>query len=54
MDAVESPAYGPMEFESHDRPDAVEELTDTFGEAEELLSAEFEDVIDDDVERGFY
>jgi hypothetical protein len=54
MDAVDSPAYGPMEFESQDRPEAMDELTDTFEEAEALLDAEFEDVVDDDVERGFY
>lgn len=54
MDALESPAYGPMEFDHHDRPEAVEELTETFADAEELLDAEFEDIIDEDVERGFY
>jgi hypothetical protein len=30
------------------------DLTDTFDEAERLLDAEFEDVVDEDVERGFY
>jgi hypothetical protein len=54
MDAVDSPAYGPMEFDQHDRPDTMDELTDTFDEAEELLDKEFEDVVDEDVERGFY
>lgn len=54
MDALESPAYGPMEFDHHDRPEPVDELTELFEEAEELLDAEFEDVIDEDVERGFY
>ncbi len=54
MDALESPAYGPMEFDHHDRPEAVDELTETFADAEELLDAEFEDIIDEDVERGFY
>ena len=54
MDAMDSPAYGPMEFESRDRPAAMDDLTDTFEEAEELLEAEFEDVVDDEVERGFY
>jgi hypothetical protein len=54
MDALESPAYGPMDFEQHDRPETLDELTGTFEEAEELLDAEFEDVIDEDVERGFY
>ncbi|EMA02009.1 hypothetical protein ACODNH_18340 [Haloarcula sp. NS06] len=54
MDAMDSPAYGPMEFDHHDRPDQMTELTETFEEAEELLDAEFEDVIEEDVERGFY
>ena len=54
MNALDSPAYGPMEFDHTDRPDRMDDLTDTFEEAEELLDAEFEDVIDEDVERGFY
>jgi len=54
MDALESPAYGPMEFEDTDRPDPMADLTDTFEEAEKLLDKEFEDVIDESVERGFY
>jgi hypothetical protein len=54
MDALDSPAYGPMEFDQHDRPDALDDLTDTFADAEHLLEKEFEDVIDEDVERGFY
>jgi len=54
MDAVDSPAYGQMEFDQHDRPDTMADLTDTFDEAEELLDKEFEDVVDEDVERGFY
>jgi hypothetical protein len=53
MDALESPAYGPMDFEGHGRPEGLEELTDTFEEAEDLLEAEFEDVVDEDVTRGF-
>jgi len=54
MDALDSPAYGPMEFETTDRPEALDELTDTFEEAQELLGAEFEDVVSEDVKRGFY
>jgi len=54
MDALESPAYGPMDFDQYDRPESMDELTDTFEEAEELLDKEFEEVIDEDVERGFY
>jgi hypothetical protein len=54
MDAVESPAYGPMEFDNYDRPESMDELTDTFEEAEELLETEFEDIVDEDVRRGFH
>ncbi|MFB6307875.1 MAG: hypothetical protein ABEH35_00960 [Haloarculaceae archaeon] len=54
MDALDAPAYGPMEFESTDRPDSMSEFTETFEEAEQLLDKEFEDVIEEDVERGFY
>ncbi len=54
MGALDSPAYGPMEFDQTDRPEQMEQLTETFEEAEELLDKEFEDIIDEDVERGFY
>lgn len=54
MEALDSPAYGPMEYDMTDRPDGMDDLTDTFEEAEELLDKEFEDVIDEDVDRGFY
>lgn len=54
MDALESPAYGPMEFDHHGRPESMDDLTETFEEAEDLLETEFEDIIDEDVERGFY
>ncbi|MFW5949855.1 MAG: hypothetical protein ACOCR6_00680 [archaeon] len=54
MDALDSPAYGPMEFDHYGRPDRMDEFTNTFEEAEELLDAEFEDLIDETVDRGFY
>jgi hypothetical protein len=54
MDAVDSPAYGPMEFDGYDRPDRIDQLSETFEEAEELLTTEFEDIVDENVERGFY
>lgn len=54
MDAVESPAFGPMEYDQYDRPDELEDLAERFEEAEELLSTELEDLIEDDeVDRGF-
>ncbi|EMA66826.1 hypothetical protein C461_09956 [Halorubrum aidingense JCM 13560] len=55
MTAVDAPAFGPMEYAFDGRPDELDELSDTFDEAEELLSAELEDLIDqDDVDRGFH
>jgi len=54
MDALNSPAYGPMEFDFDDRPEQMSDLTETFEEADGLLDKEFEDVISEDVKRGFY
>ncbi|MFB6155057.1 MAG: hypothetical protein ABEJ22_04115 [Haloferacaceae archaeon] len=55
MEAVDSPAFGPMEFELADRPDRLDDLATTFEEAEELLDAELEDLVEEDeVDRGFY
>ncbi|GGL24169.1 hypothetical protein GCM10009037_04600 [Halarchaeum grantii] len=54
MDVVESPAFGPIEYDSHGRPDELDDLSETFEEAEELLNAELDDLIeDDDVGKGF-
>ena len=54
MAVLESPAYGPMEFDHRERPDALAEMTDSFEEAERLLDAELDDLIDEDgVGRGF-
>jgi hypothetical protein len=54
MDALDAPAFGPMAYEFDDRPDELDELADTFEEAEELLSAELDDLVaDDGVGRGF-
>jgi hypothetical protein len=54
MDALDSPAFGPMDYEFDDRPDALEELSDTFEEAEALLDAELDELVDEDeVGRGF-
>ena len=54
LDAMDSPAYGPMEYDQYGRPDRLDELSDTFDEAQQLLETEFEDVVHEDVERGFY
>jgi len=55
MDALDAPAFGPMDYEFDGRPDELDDLTDTFEEAEELLGAELDDLIEgDDVDRGFH
>lgn len=55
MRTVDSPAYGPMEHDQYGRPDSLDELSDTFAEAQELLDAELDDLIDaDGTDRGFH
>jgi len=54
MDVLDSPAFGPMEFDGYGRPDELDELGATFEDAEAALETEFEDVVSDDgVGRGF-
>lgn len=54
MSAMDSPAYGPMEYDQYGRPDALEDLSSTFEEAEEVLDTELDDLIDETgVDRGF-
>ncbi|MDY6819555.1 MAG: hypothetical protein SVG88_12920 [Halobacteriales archaeon] len=54
MEALDSPAYGPIEHDQTDRPEPLDDLSNTFEEAEELLETEFEDLVEDDgVGRGF-
>jgi hypothetical protein len=55
MGALDSPAYGPMEYDQFDRPERLDDLSTTFEEAEELLDTELDDLVDDDgVGRGFH
>jgi hypothetical protein len=54
MEAMDSPAFGPMDHDQYGRPEGMDGLSDTFEEAEELLEAEFDDIISDDgVGRSF-
>ncbi len=54
MEAVDSPAFGPMEYEMSDRPEQLDELSETFEAADDLLSKELDELIDrDGVSRGF-
>jgi len=54
MDALDSPAFGPMDYDPYDRPEPVEGLAEEFPDAEELLDAELDDLVDEDeVGRGF-
>jgi hypothetical protein len=55
MDAMDSPAFGPIEHDQYGQPEPLEELGDTFADAEELLSKELDDLVEeDDVGRGFH
>jgi len=54
MDAMDSPAFGPMQYDQYGRPDELDDLSDTFEEAEELLTEELDELIDrDEVGKGF-
>jgi hypothetical protein len=54
MEATDSPAFGPMEYDMTGRPEGLDGLSERFEEAEELLSAELDDLVEaDDVDRGF-
>ena len=54
MEAIESPAFGPLSFEPQRRPEPIQSLSGTFDEAEHVLNAELDDLIDEDeVSRGF-
>ncbi|RDZ44131.1 hypothetical protein C5B91_11400 [Haloferax sp. Atlit-10N] len=54
MEALESPAFGPMDYEFDARPDRLDDLADEFADADELLSTDLDDLIESDgVDRGF-
>ncbi len=54
MGAVESPAFGPMEYDGYGRPENLDRLAEGFEEADGLLNAELDELIDgDEVGRGF-
>ncbi|MFQ3318100.1 MAG: hypothetical protein ACI8UR_002371 [Natronomonas sp.] len=54
MEALDSPAFGPMEHDMYDRPDRLDDLSETFEEADDLLTKELDDLIEEsDVGRGF-
>lgn len=55
METLESPAFGPIDYEFDGRPESLDNLSGTFEEAERLLEAEFEDLVDaEGVDRGFH
>ncbi|MFB6090977.1 MAG: hypothetical protein ABEJ97_07955 [Halobellus sp.] len=54
MDALDSPAFGPMDYEFDGRPDRLDRLREEFEDAEELLSKDLDDLVEEDgVGRGF-
>jgi hypothetical protein len=55
METLESPAFGPMEYDQYGRPEEMADLSEEFTDAEELLESELDDLIEeDDVGRGFH
>lgn len=54
MDAMDSPAYGPIDFDQYDQPESLSSLTESFEDAQSVLDAELDDLIESDgVGRGF-
>lgn len=54
MGAIDSPAFGPLDYDQTSRPSGLDGLGNTFDEAEQLLDTELEDLIgDDEIDRGF-
>jgi hypothetical protein len=54
MEALDSPAFGPMRYEFDDRPDELDDLAAEFPEAEQLLTSELDELVQaDGVDRGF-
>ena len=54
MGALDSPAYGPMDYDGYDRPEKLDSLSTEFEEAERLLNAELDDLVDaDETNKGF-
>jgi len=54
MEAIDSPAYGSMEYDQYDRPAVLNELSTTFGDAEDVLNSELDELIEtDSIDRGF-
>jgi AcrR family transcriptional regulator len=54
MDALDSPAFGPMRYELSERPDELDGLAEQFPDAERLLTEELDDLVrEDGIDRGF-
>lgn len=54
MDAVDSPAFGPMDYDLGGRPEPLSALAEEFTDAEELLASDLDDLVEESgVDRGF-
>jgi hypothetical protein len=54
METLDSPAFGPMQYDQYDRPEELDDLATTFEDAEEVLDAELDDLVEtDEVDKGF-
>ena len=55
MQALESPAYGPMQYRPYDRPAGLDALSEEFPEADALLERSLDELIEaDGVNHGVY
>lgn len=53
MDAVDSPAYGAMDYDQYSRSEGLDTLSDEYEEAERLLNNELDDLVaEDEINRG--
>lgn len=54
MEALDSPAFGPLTYHPNGRPSSLEALAGSFEEANDLLDADLDDLIETDaIDRGF-
>ncbi len=54
MNAIESPTFGPVEYDGYGRPESLDRLAERFEEAETVLDAELDELIaTDEIDRGF-
>lgn len=54
MNAIESPTFGPVEYDGYGRPKSLDRLAERFEEAETVLDAELDELnATDEIDRSF-